>query len=251
MDVFSEYNLDYQTEAVNAVVNLFKYQPIVPQYFVISNYLDNDCCIGNNINISNEDILDNLRFVQMYNKIPINEKLTSLNFNIEMDTGIGNTYVYLKTIFELNKQYAFIKFIIIVKNKYQLNKVYNFIVATEEHFKSLYDNIIYEYFIYDSSKLEQVRNFAVNSNIQIMIINIDSFNSKNNIIYKRQDNGHIFMDFIAKTNPILIIDNSEELSDKTKNAINNFNPLFTLNYSSISSNNENLIYRLDYLDVIK
>ena len=93
-----------------------------------------------------------------------------------METGTGKTYVYLKTIFELNKIYGFTKFIIVVPSVAIKEGVYKTIEITRDHFKGLYDNVIYNSFVYDSSKLEQIRNFATDSNIEIMIINIDAFN---------------------------------------------------------------------------
>ena len=171
-------NLDYQTEAVNAVIDLFKGQNSMLQYFTVTGQstLDSSQGIGNKIDISNDDILENLRKVQTFHKLAPSEHLNSLDFNIEMETGTGKTYVYLKTIFELNKKYNFTKFIIVVPSVAIKEGVNKTIEITKEHFKNLYDNVIYDHFVYDSSKLEQVRNFAVNSNIQIMIINIDAFN---------------------------------------------------------------------------
>ena len=191
-------NLDYQTEAVDAVVDLFKGQNSMHQYFNVSNIftLYSRQGIGNKIDISNEDILENLRRVQSYHKLAPSETLPSLDFNIEMETGTGKTYVYLKTIFELNKKYNFTKFIIVVPNIAIKEGVNKTLEITKEHFKGLYNNVIYDYFIYDSSKLEQVRKFVVSSNIQIMIINIDAFNksfkdpskeNKANIIHREQD----------------------------------------------------------------
>ena len=158
-------NLDYQTEAVNAVTDLFNGQNSMHQYFTVSGQstLDSSQGIGNKIDISNEDILENLRKVQSYHKLAPSETLPSLDFNIEMETGTGKTYVYLKTIFELNKKYNFTKFIIVVPSVAIKEGVNKTIEITKEHFKGLYDNVIYDHFVYDSSKLEQVRNFAVNS----------------------------------------------------------------------------------------
>lgn len=153
-------NLDYQTEAVNAVTDLFKGQNSMYQYFTVSGQatLDSTQGIGNKIDISNEDILENLRKVQKYHKIAPSESLNEnhLDFNIEMETGTGKTYVYLKTIFELNKMYGFTKFIIVVPSVAIKEGVYKTIEITRDHFKGLYDNVIYNSFVYDSSKLEQL-----------------------------------------------------------------------------------------------
>ncbi len=177
-----------------------------------------------------------------------------------METGTGKTYVYLKTIFELNKKYDFTKFIIVVPSVAIKEGVNKTIEITKEHFKGLYDNVIYDHFVYDSSKLEQVRNFAVNSNIQIMIINIDAFNksfkdlskeTKANIIHREQDklNGYKPIDLIAETNPVVIIDEPQSvMGGKGEQAVSYLNPLCTLRYSAAHKEIQNLIYKLDAVD---
>ena len=257
-------NLEYQTEAVNAVTNLFKVKGQKPmlQYFTVSGQatLDSRRGIGNKIDISNEDILENLRKIQSYHKLAPSETLPSLDFNIEMETGTGKTYVYLKTIFELNKDYGFTKFIIVVPSVAIKEGVNKTIEITKEHFKGLYDNVIYDHFVYDSSKLEQVRNFATNSNIQIMIINIDAFNksfkdpskeTKANIIHREQDklSGYKPIDLIAETNPVVIIDEPQSvMGGKGEEAVSYLNPLCTLRYSATHKEIQNLIYKLDAVD---
>lgn len=255
-------NLDYQTEAVNAVTDLFNGQNSMHQYFTVSGQatLDSSQGIGNKIDISNEDILENLRKIQFYHKLAPSETLPSLDFNIEMETGTGKTYVYLKTIFELNKKYNFTKFIIVVPSVAIKEGVNKTIEITKEHFKGLYDNVIYDHFVYDSSKLEQVRNFAVNSNIQIMIINIDAFNKsftdpskeiKANIIHREQDklSGYKPIDLIAETNPVVIIDEPQSvMGGKGEEAVSYLNPLCTLRYSATHKEIQNLIYKLDAVD---
>ena len=255
-------NLDYQTEAVNAVTGLFEGQNSMLQYFSVTGQatLDSSTGIGNKIDISYDDILENLRKIQSYHKIAPSESLSSLDFNIEMETGTGKTYVYLKTIFELNKKYNFTKFIIVVPSIAIKEGVNKTIEITKEHFKGLYDNVIYDHFVYDSSKLEQVRNFAVNSNIQIMIINIDAFNksftdpskeTKANIIHREQDklSGYKPIDLIAETNPVVIIDEPQSvMGGKGEEAVSYLNPLCTLRYSATHKEIQNLIYKLDAVD---
>ena len=255
-------NLDYQTEAVNAVTGLFEGQNSMLQYFSVTGQatLDSSTGIGNKIDISYEDILDNLRKIQSYHKIAPSESLSSLDFNIEMETGTGKTYVYLKTIFELNKKYNFTKFIIVVPSIAIKEGVNKTIEITKEHFKGLYDNVIYDHFVYDSSKLEQVRNFAVNSNIQIMIINIDAFNksftdpskeTKANIIHREQDklSGYKPIDLIAQTSPVVIIDEPQSvMGGKGEEAVSYLNPLCTLRYSATHKEIQNLVYKLDAVD---
>ena len=259
-------NLNYQNDAVNAVIDLFKGQTSMVQCFPVlgqAGIYDTGTGIGNQIitDENHEDILDNLRQVQSHHKLAPSESLPSLDFNIEMETGTGKTYVYLKTILELNKEYGFTKFIIVVPSLAIKEGVNKTIEITKEHFKGLYDNIPYEHFIYDSSKLEQVRNFVVSSTIQIMVINIDSFNrsfddpsadeKKANIIHREQDklNGYKPIELIAETNPIVIIDEPQSvMGGKGEKAVSYLNPLCTLRYSATHKEIQNLIYKLDAID---
>ena len=252
-------NLDYQNDAVSAVIDVFNGQNSMSQYFTVTGQvglLDSGQGFGNKIDISDSEILENLRKIQSYHKLAPSESLNGLDFNIEMETGTGKTYVYLKTIFELNKKYNFTKFIIVVPSVAIKEGVNKTIEITKEHFKALYDNVPYDYFVYDSSKLEQVRNFAVNSTIQIMIINIDAFNksfkdpskeNKANIIHREQDklSGYRPIDLIAETNPIVIIDEPQSVvgTEKSNEAIASLNPLCTLRYSATHKEIQNLIYK--------
>ncbi|MDL2246997.1 DEAD/DEAH box helicase family protein [Methanobrevibacter sp. OttesenSCG-928-K11] len=257
-------NLDYQNDAIAAVTDLFEGQNSLMSYFTVEGQVSLDETtqgVANRLDISNEDILENLRKIQVKNRISPSEVLKSRDFNIEMETGTGKTYVYLKSIFELNKKYNFTKFIIVVPSLAIKEGVYKSIEITKEHFKGLYDNVIYDYFIYDSQKLEQVRNFAVNSNIQIMVINIDAFRksftdpskeTKANIIHRPNDklNGLKPIELIQETNPIVIIDEpqSSASTDKAKEAIKSLNPLTTLQYSATHKEIQNLVYKLDAID---
>lgn len=261
-------NLKYQEEAVKSVTDLFKGQNEMKAYFTVTGQeglFDKGQGIGNKLELSKGDILENLRKVQSFHKLGLSNSLKDLDFNIEMETGTGKTYVYLRTIFELNKKYGFTKFIIVVPSIAIKEGVYKTLDITKNHFKELYDNILYDYFVYDSSKLEQVRNFAVNNNIQIMIINIDAFNKgfkdkskttgqigKANIIHRENDrlSGYKPIDLISQTNPIVIIDEpqSSVSTDTAKEAISSLNPLFTLRYSATHREIQNLIYKLDAVD---
>ena len=178
-------NLDYQNEAINAAVDLFNGQSSIQSLFSFNGiYRNVDVSrheefnrsniyqgVGNKLELSSSDILDNLRYVQGFHRLAPSLDLKDLNFTIEMETGTGKTYVYLKTIFELNKKYGFTKFIIVVPNIAIKEGVYKTLQITKEHFKTIYDNVLYDYFVYDSNKLDDVRNFALDSHIKIMIIN--------------------------------------------------------------------------------
>ena len=177
--------LDYQQDAINAITGVFDGQNVCNSMFTVANPSKNDLFaasefsdlgIGNRLQLLNEDLLENIQAVQLANGLKeSNPPLANHDFTIEMETGTGKTYVYLRSIFELNQQYGFTKFIIVVPSIAIKEGVYKTLQITEEHFKDLYTNIRYDYFIYDSSKREQVRSFATNDYVQIMVINIDAF----------------------------------------------------------------------------
>ena len=281
MELKFDSNLNYQTDAVKSVTDLFAGQSVSASYFALSGqtsfdhyyfdkennqYFKNEKVfgqgIGNRLTISKQNILENLRKVQILHKLPLSLSLENLDFCIEMETGTGKTYVYLKTIFELNKLYGFTKFIIVVPSVAIKEGVYKTLQITKEHFNELYEGVVYDYFVYDSSKLEQVRNFAESSSIEIMIINIDAFNKsftnpdeekKANIIHREQEqlNDYKPIDLIGETQPIVIIDEPQSVisrDGKGEKPINSLRPLFTLRYSATHREIKNLIYKLDAVD---
>lgn len=246
MKIQWDSNRDYQKDAVNSVIDLFIGAGPLVKHFVIPGHIILDHGIGNLMDLSKEHIFENVKYVQAYNNLNYSTNLENLNFDIQINGLKGKIYVYLRTIFELNKHYEFTKFIIVVLNKNQLNIVYNILEDTKEHFKELYDNVYYSSFCYDSSKLEQVRNYAVDSNIQIMVMTLDSFNSRNNIINNEnvKFGGNKPIEVISETNPIVIFDKSQsDVNNNVEDSISNLNPLFTLNYFSKSKTIHNLIFK--------
>ena len=254
MDIKFNSNLDYQLDAINSIVNLFKGQPVISSRFSLStsNILDTVEGQGNKFNISFEDIKKNFQNVQESNDLDINEDLKSLDFTIEMETGTGKTYVYLRTILELYQNYGFSKFVIVVPSIAIKEGVKKTLDITRHHFKDVYNNISYSDFVFDSNNLTQLEDFAREDNIQIMIINIDSFNRERNKIRQRGENGIIPMDYIIKTNPIVIIDEPQSVlggkDGKGRQAISDLDPLFTLQYSATPKDVDNLVYKLDAID---
>ena len=256
-------NQPHQTKGINSIIELFKNQSRKNSLFTVeaikeesgqfSTYeKDNETTgYGNKLTISQEQILKNLQSIQQKNGLEISSNLHNNNFTIEMETGTGKTYVYLKSILELNKQYGFTKFIIVVPSVAIREGVKKTLEITKEHFKNIYENVPYDYFIYDSNKLTQVRDFASNSNIQIMIMNIDSFNKNTNKIFEHNDRlqGKP-IDMIKNTNPFLIIDEpqSVDTTNKAKQAIAELNPLCTFRFSATHKDIYNLIYKLDPID---
>ena len=264
-------DLRYQKQAIDAVVDLFGGQlPKQSNFTVMSpgaslqpGLLPTENGIGNRLDLDEETILMNLQGIQLRNGIKQSETLSKsgYDFDIEMETGTGKTYVYLRSIYELNKNFGFTKFVIVVPSIAIKEGVYKSLQITEEHFDQHYANEQCEFFIYDSGNLEQVRNFAVSDNIQIMIINIDAFRrsftdpskeTKANIIHRRQDrmNGMRPIDLIRETNPFVIIDEpqSVDTTSKAKEAIAGLNPLAILRFSATHVEKHHLIYKLDAVD---
>jgi type III restriction enzyme len=262
-------NLEYQHQAIASIVDLFRGQTPMQTNFTVSAYngqigiFDTENGIGNRLELDEEEILKNLQEVQLKNGLPQTKilKAGKYDFDIEMETGTGKTYVYLRTILELHKNYGFSKFVIVVPSIAIKEGVYKSLQITEEHFKELYDNTIYNYFIYDSSNLEKIRSFAVSNNIEIMVINIDAFRKsftdpikedKANIIHRTNDrlNGMKPIELIQETRSIVIIDEpqSVDTTPKAKEAIKSLNPLCTLRYSATHVEKHNLVYKLDAVD---
>lgn len=263
-------NLHYQEQAVSAVVDLFRGQTPKQSSFTISNYSDQgtmytDNGIGNKLELVDEEILENLQAVQLRNGLPQTKTLKkgAYDFDIEMETGTGKTYVYLRTIFELNKAYGFKKFIIVVPSIAIKEGVAKSLEITKEHFQTIYNNVVYDSYIYDGSKPEEVRSFAVNDNISIMVINIAAFRksfddpekeNKANIIHRAIDklNGMRPINLIQETNPVVIVDEPQSVEGKgasaSKKAMASLNALCTLRYSATHVEKHNLVYKLDAVD---
>ena len=269
-------DLSYQKDAIDAVVSIFEGQetcqttftvtsaPVIDQHGqmdALAASEQNDLGIGNRLRLIEEELLENTQQVQLVNGLKQSSALNGKDFTIEMETGTGKTYVYLRSIFELNQKYGFTKFIIVVPSLAIKEGVYKSLQMTEEHFRTLYDNVQFDYFVYDSSKREQVRSFATNDYIQIMVINIDAFRksftdpskeTKANLIHRADDrlSGMKPIEFIRSTNPIVIIDEpqSVDTTAKSKEAIASLNPLCTFRYSATHVDKHNPLYKLDSID---
>lgn len=247
----------FQKQAIKSVVNLFNGQTKQDYTTTYDNndtqmtLIANDISL-NYINIPNEKILENMQRVQKQNMLQTTNDTQNNTFCIEMETGTGKTYTYTKTIFELNKKYSFKKFIIVVPSIAIKQGVFKSFQIMEDELKKY--NVNYNVFIYDSSKLNQVKSFATSDNIEIMIINIDAFKKDENII--NQDNDKLArtpIEYIKQTNPIVIIDEPQSVdnTEKSKDAINSLNPLAILKYSATHREKINLIYRLTPVDAFQ
>ncbi len=251
----------FQTAAVNAVTDLFAGQERSRATFSVmeegqlpgqTRFGPAELGVGNVLRLTDDALTANMRAVQKRNLLPMTDSAASRQFCVEMETGTGKTYVYTKTIFELNRRYGFTKFIVVVPSVAIREGVYKSFQVTQEHFALQYDSVPCRYFIYNSAKLSDVRQFAASANIEVMIINIDAFKKAENIINQAQDklNGETAMGFIRDTNPIVIIDEPQSVDNtpKAKEAIASLNPLCVLRYSATHREKINLLYRLTPVD---
>lgn len=284
----------YQVDAVDAVVNVFKGQPFKKsdeytrdlgnykgnyQRSLSFQYDDTGKIIDNNISFENFDdvddigfsnacieldksaLLNNINNIQNISNLHESEVLDNsigdVSLNVEMETGTGKTYVYTRTIFELNKAYGWSKFIIVVPSIAIREGVKKSFEQTQEHFMELYGKKI-RFFVYSANNLGKIDNFSQSSSIYAMIINIQAFNRtfmegqrESLIIYSIRDDfqGRRPIDVIAKNRPILILDEPQKMGGTaTQNALRRFNPLFAINYSATHRVQHNLVYVLDALD---
>ena len=270
MKIKFDAKLKYQQDAINAVVGVFAGQPLAQSGFEISGTSDGGLKLAhlgvrNNLLLDDETLRANVQKVQEANGIEKSETAEKRDFSIEMETGTGKTYVYLRTIFELVKTYGFKKFIIVVPSVAIREGVLKSIEMTKDHFCSLYNNTALEAFAYDSKKLNKVRQFASGNQIQIMIINIQAFQKdvsdvdtvqmteeelkRLNVINRTNEkmSGHKPIDFIRTTCPIVIIDEPQSVDStaKAQAAIGKLNPAAILRYSATHRNLHNLLYKLD------
>lgn len=268
----------YQLDAVAAVVDLFDGQPLLqPEYSVVyqqgdsglfAGQVQTEIGMGNRLALSDDGLRKNTRVIQERNEIEVAAAQGPLeawvignrlcpHFSVEMETGTGKTYVYLRTVYELATKYGFRKFIIVVPSVAIREGVLKNIEITREHFKALY-NLEPQSFVYDGKRPERLRPYATSNNVEILIINIDAFRKnfsdsederKSNVIYKETDklSGRQPIEFVQATNPIVILDEPQSVDStpKSQEAIKALNPLCTLRYSATHRNPYNLVYRLD------
>ena len=259
----------FQADAAKAVVDVFAGQPyLTPSYMMdrgTGNYQisltdEQDFTGWGNQRIvpelSNQIILEHIQKIQRDNQIEPSSKLEgTYNLTIEMETGVGKTYTYIKTMYELNKHYGWSKFIIVVPSIAIREGVYKSFQVTQEHFAEEYGRKI-RFFIYNSAQLTEIDRFASDNSINVMIINSQAFNARGKDarrIYMKLDEfrSRRPIDIIAKTNPIVIIDEPQSVEGKqTKKNLEEFHPLMTLRYSATHKSDSiyNMIYRLDAME---
>lgn len=259
----------FQADAAKAVVDVFAGQP----YFTPSYMMDKGSGLYQQSMTEEEDftgwsnhkivpqltdgqVLENIRKIQRKNQIEPSADLEGrYNLTIDMETGVGKTYTYIKTMYELNKHYGWSKFIVVVPSIAIREGVYKSFQVTQEHFAEEYGKKV-RFFIYNSSQLTEIDRFASDNSINVMIINSQAFNARGKDarrIYKKLDEfrSRRPIDIIAKTNPILIIDEPQSVEGKkTKETLKQFNPLLTLRYSATHKSDSiyNMVYRLDAME---
>ncbi len=271
-------NQQYQLDAISSVVELFTGQPLTESTQENDIELSSgqadlfELVTSNKLVLEHSQIFDNTKQVQTKYKLPLSEGFftpglvgsmlpgeadsislkNGLNFSLEMETGTGKTYVYLRTIYELHKAYGFKKFIIVVPSIAIKEGVIKNLEITDEHFATIYDRPKHDFYVYESKNRVQTKNFAKANSLQIMVMNIQSFirdsEDSGNILYRNSDWGTP-IEYIKATNPIVIVDEPQSMeTKKAKKAISNLNPLCTLRYSATHRNNYNLIYKLTPVD---
>lgn len=287
----------YQTDAVESVVRVFEGQPNIsaltggstkdqtekkwlaqmgydPKWIESSGYEEEYDIIYRNheVLLSKEDLLKNIRSMQKENGITLSKELTEgfgvVSLDIEMETGTGKTYVYIKTMFELYKTYGWGKFIVVVPSLAIREGVKKSFEMLQDHFMQIY-GFKARCFVYNSKNLHQIDAFSQNGGINVMIINMQAFNAsldenKNTEGRKGIDAARIIwserdefgsrrpIDVISANHPIIILDEPQKMDgNKTQKAIKKFKPLFSLNYSATHETSHNLVYALDALDAFK
>jgi type III restriction enzyme len=288
MELQFSANQQFQLDAIRSVVELFEGQPQAAGAGTLEDFLFGlsltETGLANRLMLTEEQLLENCRKVQAGNSLPPSEALLPLmmdageafgfpNFTVEMETGTGKTYVYLRTIYELNKQYGFKKFVVVVPSVAIREGVLKNLKITHAHLQGIYNHESCSYSVYDSGKVNALRNFALSNAIEILVINIDSFSkdtngngangghgngdkkpkkSKGNVINQIRETGLRPIEFIRATNPIVIVDEPQNFeTDIRKQALARLNPLCTLRYSATPRNAYNLIYRLDPVRALK
>jgi type III restriction enzyme len=279
---YTDDRVSYQKDAIEAVCGLFHGQETCRTEFTVTrdaasgqmSLLENDLGIGNRLTLLDDELLANLHAIQLRHGLAPSPSLASGDFTVEMETGTGKTYVYLRTVFELNKRYGFTKFVIVVPSVAIKEGVYHTIETAAEHLKGLYAGAPFDYFIYDSAKLGQVHNFATSPQIQIMVMTVGAINKfgdeqqaqteeadeaarrekSKNVMYRPSEKtgGEKPIDLIRATRPILIVDEPQSveggLDGKGKKAMERMNPLCNLRYSATPKEAHHMVFKLDAVD---
>jgi len=263
VEIKFDANQEYQHDAMRAVLDLFKGQPLAASQFEVNiepegETLFTEFGVGNALRVTRQQIRANLDAVQDRNAIPeafrgraADGELSSMDFSVEMETGTGKPYVYLRTAIELNRVYGLTKFVIVVPSVAIREGVQANLRLLKEHFAALYDGIQYDPYVYDSAKPGRMRQFAQANHLQILIINIDAFNKDTNKIHLKQDQmmGRAPIEFLRACNPVVIVDEPQNMEGEiARRALASLNPMVTLRYSATHRSAYHQVYRLTPVD---
>ena len=251
-------SLDYQRTAVSAVADLFEGQATgtvetETGAAITDGLIQTEHGLGNAITLSNEQVFANLRAVQDENEVSSKRNIDSLDFAVEMETGTGKTYVYLRSAFELASRYGFRKFIIVVPSVAIREGVLKSLEVMGDHFRGLYGAMPFNFSVYDSKHPSRVRQFAGGQHLQFLVMNIQAFindagdgETSGNIIYRDSDKmGGRPIDFLSQTSPIVIIDEPQRMdTGNAAAAIQRLNPAAIFRYSATHKDTRNLLFRL-------
>lgn len=256
-------NQEFQVKAIEAVSDLFDGQTRIQTSVHFEEGTLSLAAIANRLDLTEQEIQENLDNIQLRNEIRpdghlevIEEIIPTVdgdkcvrfpNFSVEMETGTGKTYVYLRTALELNKRYGMRKFIVVVPSVAIREGVLKTLQVTEHHFRELYGNPVYRYYKYDSANLTQVRQFTQSDSIEVMVMTLDSFNKASNVIRQSTDRlqGETPLFLVQAARPVLILDEPQNMeSEKAISALAALDPLLALRYSATHRNPYNVVYRL-------
>lgn len=252
----------FQESAINAVADLFEGLQLAPTQFEVGpsaeGLLFTDAGLGNAMTLDRSVVSDNLRSVQELNAIPdefrlqADELIEDLDFTVEMETGTGKTYVYLRTAFELHRRFGFTKFVVVVPSVAIREGVLSNLRLLRDHIRVLYDGTAYDSRVYEADDPGDLRAFAQSNQLQLLVMNIDSFNKTDaNLIYRGRDKtmGVAPIEFLRATRPIVILDEPQNLEGEAARAgIKALHPLLTLRYSATHKRMPNPVYRLTPVD---
>ncbi len=253
----------FQLRAIEAVADLFRGQPRIAIDLALFKLGEMFQPLANRLELDDAQLLANLRAVQERNLIPLDDGLKCIeepirtsegeatarfpNFSVEMETGTGKTYVYLRTALELYRRYGLRKFIVVVPSVAIREGVLKTLKITQEHLRGLYDNVPYRFTVYDSRSIAKVRQFAQSDCVEILVMTVDSFNKDDNVIRQSTDRlqGATPLFLVQSALPILILDEPHNIESEARiKALASLNPLFALRYSATHRNPYNLEYRL-------
>lgn len=263
MEFRFDANQEFQISAIEAVADLFDGQTRTQAFVQFKSGTLSLAAVANRLDLGEVELAENLRAIQRRNGIRLDSVLKTIeatiptadgekparfpNFSVEMETGTGKTYVYLRTALELHQRYGMRKFIVVVPSIAIREGVLKTLQVTKKHFRELFGNPVYRFYVYDSGNLSQVRQFAQTDSVEIMVMTLDSFNKASNVIRQSTDRlqGETPLHIVQAARPILILDEPQNMeSEKAVAALATLDPLMALRYSATHRNPYNVVYRL-------